>query len=224
MGKHIFRIIVGLIIVLVGLAFLLDRLGIHSLWGIGLGDLWPVILIVLGGVMFQRRGPNMRVGIILAVLGIVFLASEILGWNIWSIGWPVLVIGLGIWILLKGRRGFTAVSGTTTSDSLHESILFQGVDRQVVSKNFTGGTITCTLGGFKIDLHGAQISPGGATLKVSCTFGGGEILIPQGARVVSEGSALFGGWNNRFTSLALPDSPVLKIEGSVFFGGVEVKH
>jgi len=225
MGKHVFRIITGLVLIFIGVDFLLDRLGLENPWGLGVVDLWPVILVAVGVMMLFRKGPGTKAGIILILLGLAFQASEIFGWDIWSAGWPLILVVLGLWVLLRGSFGFaSATSGTTDADTLSESVVFQGMDKRVVSNSFNGGSVTCTLGGFKLDLRGSRVAPLGAVLRVSCSFGGGEILVPPGVRVVSEGSALFGGWNNRFETNAPPDAPVLRIEGSVVFGGIDIRN
>jgi len=225
MGKHVFRVITGLILVFVGMDFLMDRMGLEGPWGLGIVDFWPLIVMAVGAVMLFRRGPGTKAGLILLLLGGAFMASEIFGWNIWSVGWPLVLVVVGLWILLRGPLGFaSATSGTTDEGVLHENVIFQGMEKRVLSGSFTGGSVNCTLGGFKLDLRGARLAPQGAVLRVSCSFGGGEILIPPGIRVSSEGSATFGGWNNRFEAHATPDAPLLRIEGSVVFGGIDISN
>ncbi len=59
-GPQLVSIIVGLILVLVGVYYFLDRtLGI-AMPPIAWGSLWPVLLILLGGLILLRSGDRWR--------------------------------------------------------------------------------------------------------------------------------------------------------------------
>ena len=51
-----------------------------------------------------RRG-SVRTGVILVVLGLLFLLANLglLGWLRWDVVWPVLLILLGIWLVTRRR-------------------------------------------------------------------------------------------------------------------------
>lgn len=102
------RVVVGLIIVLVGLAMLADRNGF--------GDLqlssryWPFILILLGGARLfdPPRRHGRRSGGGLLWVGIWGLVTEfhVFGFD-YATSWPLLIIGVGVgiaWNAFGGRE------------------------------------------------------------------------------------------------------------------------
>jgi len=51
----------------------------------------------------SRRRRN--AGLLLIGLGIIFLAREVLPWNVFNYSWPVLLIILGIFFLMRSQKG-----------------------------------------------------------------------------------------------------------------------
>jgi hypothetical protein len=92
------------------------------------------------------------------------------------------------------------------------------------SSSFRGGRIGAIFGGAEIDLTNATLSPD-AGLDVFAAFGGVEITVPRGWRVDINGFPLFGGFENKTAKESLgEDAPRLRIDATVLFGGLEVKH
>ncbi|PPF46827.1 hypothetical protein C5B85_00615 [Pseudoclavibacter sp. AY1F1] len=92
---------VGLIIM--GTAYLLDRLGVLPIeWGL----LWPIFPMIVGVVALITSIRNWW-GWILIAVGLFFLLNELvlggLG-NIWEL-WPVAVIVVGIVFIVNALRG-----------------------------------------------------------------------------------------------------------------------
>jgi predicted membrane protein len=219
------RLFVGLLLIFLGFGFFLDQLGIFHTFGFVsfMGTFWPLILVMLGIVLIIRQ--NYNAGLVFAALGVLFQVSELFGWKMWAIFWPLIIVGVGILILLRRTSdigGFTA-SRVSSEDTVHISALFAGIDKKVSSQQFTGGNINCMFGGVKLDLRSAKIAQKGAVLTISSAFGGVEIIVPKGARIESNGTPILGGWENKFTQEEAKDAPLLKITGSIAFGGVEVK-
>ncbi len=217
------RIFWGLLLVFLGLAFIFDQLG----FGFFLSIFWPLVLLALGVWLLIRK--HYFAGILLSLLGVFALLSNIFGVSLFSIFWPVILIAVGLLILFRHFYGGneTKVAGGSASiapeDMVDEFVIFWGLDQKITSKEFKGGKINCFFGGAKLDLRNAKIAKEGADLEISAGFGGVEILVGEDARVESDGTAVFGGWTNKFTQVEGKNLPVLKIHGSVVFGGVEVK-
>jgi hypothetical protein len=56
-------------------------------------------------------------------------------------------------------------------------------------------------------------------------FGGVELKVPEGWNVVIRGFPIFGGFDNVTAKEQVgPEAPVLTINATVLFGGLEVKH
>lgn len=140
----------SIILILVGLAFLFQNLGIlgNNLWD-NLFKFWPILLILLGiNDMAQNKGivgPTMSIGI-----GGIFMASNLgfLGWDsmmtIWRL-WPIVIIAVGLEIFL-GRKNIAlsmfgvALSLALLGGGLYLSGGINGVDSQIQSSNIVTET------------------------------------------------------------------------------------
>ncbi len=112
MQKEI-SILLGIILVLMGIAVMIFSLGIPVLglnfWFWGAWRLWPLLVIGLGALLvlpplFVRGRPGLGLlfipGLpILTTGGILLLASVFNWWAVWSWLWPQLVLSLGVGFL-----------------------------------------------------------------------------------------------------------------------------
>ncbi len=220
------RMIVGLILIILGLGFLFERLGLFGFYDFNwlASVFWPLIFIILGIVMLAKR--HIFSGLILLVLGLAWQLAELFNLSAWSIIWPSVIVVIGICFFLPKKRGYRfggSISGTETTDELDESVTFWGNEKQINSDNFKGGKIDCSFGGVKLDLRDVTLVKGGAEINIKCSFGGVEIRLPRHCRVESKGTSFLGSWENRFEEPRDSSWPLLKISGSVSFGGVEIK-
>ncbi len=96
------RIFWGLVLVGIGVLFLLDQMGQLN-FGYLFSRYWPVVFILIGvaiilGNNFQNVGP----GVFFILFGAFFLLMRIRIFNhtAWHYFWPLVIIGMGIWILI----------------------------------------------------------------------------------------------------------------------------
>jgi hypothetical protein len=62
-------------------------------------------------------------------------------------------------------------------------------------------------------------------LDVFVAFGGAGIKVPEGWQVITHGMPIFGGFENVTAKQRIPaGAPVLDVNATVIFGGLEVKH
>jgi len=220
----------GTIIVLVGLAFLLDNMGIVSVGH--LFRFWPMILVI--GGLASIISPQGRVkGAALIVVGIIFELDTLgIAHFRWGSLWPLAIIAAGLMIMWTGlearRMGGSPGDPRTT---LNEFALFGGIERRVTSLDFKGGSVTAIFGGIEIDLRQAVITDNQAELTVNAMFGGCELRVPETWEIVAHGQGIFGGYvdSTRASSLqsdVLNATPrkTLILRGVAVFGGVEIKN
>ena len=222
------RFLFGVILLVLGVLFLIDQLNIFasfdiSIWKV-INVVWPLVLIYLGTNLVLKERKNTG-GIILIVLGVLFLGSNIFEVSFFSMFWPFILIALAISMLInKDEESSINISNEeVSSDTINESVVFWGMDRTVISDSFKGGEVTCVFGGGKLDLSQVKVDKDGASLEVNCIFGGAEIIVPKDVNVVSNGTGVFGGWSPKITS-SKSTGPKLEITGAAVFGGVEVKN
>jgi predicted membrane protein len=220
----------GSVVVLVGVAFLLDNLGIISVGH--LFRFWPVILIIAGLTALTTQQGRVK-GAVLIVVGILFELDALgIAHFHWSSLWPLAIIAAGVavmWTTLQSRR-----PGTDTGDprtNIHELAFFGGVERRVTTQNFRGGDITAIFGGIEIDLRHAGMTEDSAELTINAIFGGCEIHVPDSWEIVTHGQGIFGGYvestkpyNIPSDTLAGTPRKILILRGVAVFGGVEIKH
>ena len=219
------RVLGGLIIVVVGSFLLLKQLHVpipHWFF-----TPWT-FLIALGlfiGVRHQFRGFGWAIPI---VIGSAFLTGEIIDdFSFHRFFWPVLIISIGLYMILRPKKkGHYWGATTTGEDFLDATAIFGGVKRNIITKDFKGGDITSVFGGSEINLSQADIN-GRAVLDVTTLFGGSKIIVPSNWQINSEDlTAIFGALDDKRAIIAnqTPDpNKVLVITGTVMFGGIDLK-
>lgn len=203
----------GLLLILAGLALLLDNLDIIP----GLpGYLfhWANIFLVLS--VFIGLSGNPRGALTLLCLWAFFTARHY--WEVdWSVVWPVLILVTGVSILLKKKSEL--VLGHR--DQFDEVNIFSGSKRIFTSQQFKGGKVTNIFGGGNLDLRQSKTDE--AVIEIITIFGGVEILVPESWNVSINATAIFGGFEDKRPRGVERNGPVLVIRGITLFGGGTVK-
>lgn len=78
-------------------------------------------------------------------------------------------------------------------------------------------------GGTKIDFRESRFGTEQTFISVKCCFGGVDIIVPPGVNVDSNIISIFGGVDNRSSAPASLDTPRIKIDGVMVFGGIKIK-
>jgi len=244
------RIFSGLVLVLIGAALLLRNSGFPlPYWLFS----WPMLLIVIGIYSGFKHSFKNNTWIILMCIGGFFLIDRFspeikLAANFW----PVIIIGVGVLFIIRPHgNGWihrwddekknetdnlsgtawqqTSDSGTgfttDTSEFLKVSSVFSGIERNIVSKNFQGGRISCVFGGADIDFTQADIQ-GKKEIRFEVVFGGVKLVVPPNWTIHNQIDGVFHGVEDKrrydAASGATPEK-ILVLKGSVIFGGVEIK-
>jgi predicted membrane protein len=221
----------GIIFFFIGMGWLLRQMNFpfpHWLFG------WEMILIVIGLVIGIRNKFRDAAWIILVLIGGVFLIRDIFPFlTFYKYFWPMALIALGLFLILRpwrksgqNRFGQDQLSTTgelsTSEDLLDYTAAFGGLKKNILSKNFRGGEVTCIFGGAELNFLQADIQ-GTVMLEVTQIFGGTKIIIPAHWEVKSEMTAIFGGIDDkRAVSANVDHSKVLVLDGTSIFGGIEI--
>lgn len=219
------RLIFGLILIVLGGLFLLDNYGIIYF---SLPDFfwhWEYILISIGIILLVTSG-NKTAGTILIGIGLFNLFPEL---------WPLLLVGLGIYIIMKRSTSVNKNIKVDTSEEGSASNLSQVVDdvsifgggtKSFISSNFKGGKLTAIFGGADIHLEKCSLSKGSNILDLFVMFGGYTIYVPKDWNIIIDIVPIFGGFSdNRFKDpdRVYEEDKNLVIKGLVLFGGGEIK-
>lgn len=115
--------------------------------------------------------------------------------------------------------------GGDSSDVINAQALFTGIQRRIFSKSFKGGKTSAIFGGTELDFSQADID-GQAILQVEIAFGGVKLVVPPHWDVqVNMGTIFAAGVEDKriYNPSATDSNKVLKIHGSMIFGGLEIK-
>jgi predicted membrane protein len=235
----------GLLLLTAGSLFLARELGyVFPDWLFS----WKMLLIAIGLVSGIKHGFR-RVGWLIAItIGVAFIIADLYPeFSIKPFILPVVLILAGLFIIFRpsrrrcsgywhkkryghkyGVHGAPAdphVAGRTDdADFIDTTSFMGGAKRNVISKQFRGGDITNVFGGSELNLMQADFEDT-ATLEVTQVFGGTKLIIPANWQIRSSVVTIFGGVEDKRSLKSVPDSgktKVLVLEGTNFFGGIEI--
>jgi len=227
------RFYFGIFLIALGGLWILERLNlIPDVWE-NIFISWQMLLIGIG--VFSLIGGNKTTGVILILIGGFFLVDEVysIPREIRQIGWPVLIIGVGVVLLVThGRKRnepkFTGHVSQQGMDYFDDLVVFGGREIFINSQNFYGGKTTSMFGGTEYDLRQAKLSENGAVIDCVALFGGCGFKVPPDWTVKNEVTAIFGAFTDKrgstFNNIVTNPSKTLVIRGFSAFGGVEIKH
>ena len=120
--------------------------------------------------------------------------------------------------------GFVRATGTAFVDRINESVIFSGVNRKLMTKNFQGGKATVIFGGLDLDLTQVDFT-GVVTLDLEVGFGGVKLIIPPHWDVRTEVSNIAAGLEDKrmFREGGVDTNKVLILKGTLLFSGLEIK-
>jgi len=221
-AKHDFRNSTWLIMVIIGVAFLLDRI-IPSFDASAI--FWPVAIIGFGVFLILRRNNNIN------------------GWDKkdWKRKWdsgkydfknpnpanpndPVVDYTVGANPTDPSTPPNPGTNTFTGDEHLDAVSVFGSVKKTIFSKNFQGGEVVNVMGGAELDFTQANIN-GRVVIDITQIFGGTKIIVPSHWMVVSDMAAVFAGVDDKRvrTSAPLDSNKVLVLKGVSIFAGVDIR-
>lgn len=203
-------VLLGLGVVgLLGAAGVLDAATVTARW-------WPVAVIGLGlaAAIAQRAlsaGP-----VVVTAIGVALLAGA-QDWVVQDMIWPALLIVVGL-LVLSGLARRSAPAGEATALAI-----LGGSSVRSTSEHLDHAEVSAVFGGATLDLRQAHVDRH-ARVDALALFGGVEVLVPQGWRIVLRGLPIFGGYEDKTRNDVPPpsDAPVLTVNATAVFGGVSV--
>lgn len=220
------QLVLGLALMLLGLIFVLDNLGI-----IYRGDYlqyWPALIVILGVIKLMQSQSNAGRfgGVIIVAIGAVLLlrSLDLIYFRIWDFFWPVLLISIGVSMLLRAWSRYRGENKIDSDDRVHGIAIMGGFERKNNSPDFRGGELTAIMGGCVLDLRQASMRSGEAIIDIFAWWGGVEIKVPEDWSVTLKGLPIMGGFADS-TRPPKPDTGKrLIVKGIAVMGGAEIKN
>jgi len=221
------RIFWGLAFIIVGVLVLLDRTGQID-FGVIISRYWPAVFILIGiSILIANDFKNTGAGLFFIIFGAFFLLMklEIFHHALWRYFWPLAIIALGLWILIKPARAADKKKiPELTVDELRISQVFSSTARRVEAQNFKGGSAEVVLGSAEIDLSGAGLEAGRAVLALSAVLGSIELRVRPEWQVVIEGTPVLGSIEQRKRQPSDAEKKgTIEVHASVVLGSIQIK-
>ena len=218
------RVVMGLGLAAAGIIFTLDNVGVLDAddWL----RFWPALLVAFGlGQLIAAVSPSERIGgTIWLAIGAWLLLDEVvyLPFSLFDF-WPLGLVAIGVLLVLRAVRPSRVAA--RDDDTVHAFAVMSGVKRTSTSLQFQGGSLTAVMGGVEIDLRGALLAGGTATIDTFTMWGGIEIRVPPGWAVDGRVWPLMGAFEDKTTPPAPEDiAGTLVVTGWAIMAGVEVKN
>lgn len=122
----------------------------------------------------MRSQGALFIGIFLVAIGLFFLLGVIFNFNAWAYCWPIGLIALGIFLLLRPRwlSADTAVQQKFVGDIRRDGVW-----------NVTDEEMWLFVGDIKLDLTRAKIPAGETRLRIFSFVGDVDVLLPAGVGI-----------------------------------------
>lgn len=223
------RVWIGSILIIVGALIFLKNFHFNIL-NINIFS-WPVILLVIGGIILVNHKDSF-LGLGLVIIGGIGIFSNYFHISfryILSEYWPFILIILGLYLIF--RQTFSKETDDrefieSTDYFLDLFSIFSEKTKKIKTDNFLGGKTTSMFGELIVDLTDCKITSGTIAIDTLTLFGATEILIPADWQVIIKTTTVFGGFEDK-RSRTYPtedtNEQVVIIKGLVLFGGGEIK-
>lgn len=196
-------------------------------------DGWWTLFIIIPcfiGLLTEKgaRVSNM-IGLGVGVL-LLLACQDVIAFDMfWKLLVPGIIIIIGLALIFKNlfAKQFNDKVKEIKKDlkdgaNGEEIAAFSGQNVNMDGEEFKGKKISAVFGGFKLDLRGAKIDKE-AVVEASAVFGGIEIFVPEKSVVKIKSNSAFGGIKKTHKDSDDKGAPVIYINGSAVFGGIEVK-
>ena len=208
---------------------------------------WQSILVFIGLMIGVKSNFKRASAFILIMIGGVGLVAEYFLPEIHfsNLFWPIMIIGLGLILIFKPRNRWRnhwmrhqqmghqfnrsmndcRTETNDSNDYINSSVVFGGVKKNIISKDFKGGEVTNLFGGTDINFTQADIQCT-INLEINNVFGGVKLIVPAHWQVKSELNVIMGGVEdkrNMQQNQVFPSDKILVLKGDVVMGGVEIK-
>ena len=228
--KNLSRILWGVVLVVIGIIWGLNRTGITDI-NIFFDGWWTLFIIVPSAISLVDPKNNGKVSsVICLVIGIFLLLGNLFIFNfdiLWEILLPVIVVIIGLSLIFGNKAKTTIKEKIDNTDFSNVEVITATFGEQNINKageKFEKANLDAVFGSIKLDLRDANLK-NETYIKASAIFAGITILVPKDVEVKIKSTPIFGGVTNECLG-AKTNKTVKKtiyVDGFALFGGIEIK-
>jgi hypothetical protein len=206
---------------------------------IGIGS---IIIAILALAFIAQCIARLHIApLVIPIAVLYFIFWEPLGLpeiRTWKLAAAAALAFIGLNVLLPKKRCYNQCNDSDGSgdqqkkiptegnndNNPYVSVNFGAISRTLAADSLETARLSCNFGAMEIFFNHAELSPNGAELDISCSFGGIQLFIPRHWRVINKMNCALAGVDIKSFSVPAENAPRLTLNGSVSLGGVEVKY
>jgi predicted membrane protein len=221
---------IGLFIMLIGVALLLERLGVSAAGFVF--RLWPMAVIAFGVMHFTRGAQEHRFwGLFWIFTGswLQLRSFGIIELGFWELLVPVLLIAFGVSIVMRTLSDSGSLAKPNKDTTPHLFAVMSESKQRFDGKPFEGAYMTAIMGSCDLDLRRATMQPGEERSVVLFGVMSGQVIrVPPEWQVVLKVAPVFGSVEDKRVPPVTPpplqsNPPRLIVQGPIIMSGVELK-
>ena len=227
--KKFSNILWGLLFIFVGVIIGLNSFGITDI-NFFFDGWWTLFIIIPSTIEFFRSRNKVfnLIGIATGVALLLTCQGLLTFEMLWKLALPVILVIIGVALVFKdallgkSNASYKRASSKKVQNDSHFAA-FSTKNIKYDGQIFYGNDLTAVFGSVVCDLRNADFTED-VIINANVTFGGIEILLPEGIKADIKSTAIFGGVEDkRRNSAVLADSPTVFVSGLCLFGGVDIK-
>lgn len=226
--KKFSNILWGLLFIALGVIIGLNSFGITDI-NLFFDGWWTLLIIIPCTIeLFRSRDKTGNLIGIAVGVALLLACQEILTFDmLWKLMLPTILVIIGLSLVFKdaifGKKSasFKRGSDKVGQEDTHFAA-FGSKNIKYDGQVFYGNDLTAVFGGITCDLRNATIEED-VIINANATFGGIDILVPDGINVETKSTAIFGGVSDKRRTDGTPSAPTVYVSGMCLFGGVDIK-
>ena len=224
MRNKISNTLIGLVFIAFGIAFLgyaFDR------WGSIFFDGWWTLFIIIP-CFISMISTGIQIGNVIGIgVGLILLlrSQNVLSSSTTSkVMVPAIFFLIGIAIIFRSFKPHNSITDSNSKAPKNENAtaIFGGAEPNFIGQEFKGLNSSAIFGGVDLILKSSVINE---DCEINCTaiFGGIDIVLPSNVKCKLINTSILGGVDNKFVSSTDPNAPIVTINATCIFGGLEIK-
>lgn len=231
--RSIQKVLFGIALVIVGVIFALNVLGIFEI-NIFFPGWWTLFIIIPSfiGLFGKQDRFGSLIGLAIGV-ALLLSAQNIIDFSlVWKLMVPIVLVVVGLKLIFntsRNRETREIINNLKNDAYAHgkETVAFSAQSINYDGQVFEGTDLDAVFGSINLDLRNA-IFEKDSVITASAIFAGIEISVPAHIQVKIESNSIFGAANDKRTYTnyhnSQSDNPItLYLEATCLFGGVDIK-